>query len=296
MLRSMTGYGKGEAGSGGFHYVVEIKSVNSRFLEASVKLPAPLWSKEAEARALVGKHLARGKVDLVWKEVAGEASPKALGVNKALAREYAAALRALSKHLKLKEGLKLEQVARFPGVLGPEPQADPDPEEASKRWACLQQALARALVSLNQSREREGGQLGEECRRRLERCLELCVSVEGQSAALVEAFRERIARRVAELTGKFAADDPRLLMEAALLAERADIREELVRFRIHVQEFLRLLTDEEPVGKRLDFLTQELLRETNTMGSKSADAKAAHFVVELKGEIEKIKEQVQNLE
>lgn len=298
MLRSMTGYGKGEAEAGGFHYTVELKSVNSRFLESGLKLPSSLWSREAEARALIAKAVSRGKLDVLWKEAPRPAQARALSVNKPLAADYAAALKELGKFLKLKSSLKLDQVARFPDVLQSKQEAEAADSEADveKRWACLVKALGLALDSLNASREREGGALAAEIRQRLKRGLELADSVEGHSAELIQSFRDRLARRLAELLEKFSPEDPRLLTEAAILAERADIREELVRFRIHVNEFLRLLDGAEPVGKRLDFLTQELLRETNTMGSKSADAKVAHFVVELKGEIEKIKEQVQNLE
>jgi uncharacterized protein (TIGR00255 family) len=296
MLRSMTGYGKGEAAQGGCQFTVEVKSVNSRFLEAGVKLPQALWGHEAEARILMSQAVGRGKVDVAWKETTQGVKARTLTVNKPLAREVAAALKTLSKELKLKEKLRLDQVARYPDVLQTAQESAADGVDPESRWACLRQALVDSLESLNVSREREGKALGEECRARLARCLELADSVEGHSSELIKAYRDKLARRLSELLEKFSSDDPRVLTEAAILAERADIREELVRFRIHVNEFTRLLGERGPVGKRLDFLTQELLRETNTMGSKSADAKVAHFVVELKGEIEKIKEQVQNLE
>ncbi len=296
MIKSMTGYGRGEARLKESLTVVELKTVNNRGLECSFKLPTALWSREAEARALVGGVLARGKVDLIWREESPR-QRQALSVDLELARSYARAAAEVARALGRRDKPGLEAVLRFPGVLqeGQAP-AKEDPKALERRWQQWKKALQQALRSLDESRRREGLALQKELEKRLESSLQLTAAIEEASLGLIRGARERLAARVAELLEKIPADDPRLMMEAAVLAERSDIREELVRFRTHVGEFGRLLKAAEPAGKRMDFLCQELLREANTMGSKSPDAAVAHRVVELKAEIEKIREQVQNVE
>lgn len=297
MIMSMTGYGRGDARSGGWHFQVELKTVNNRYLEAFLKLPSGLWDKEAEARALVTGALSRGKVEMTWRELADKGAKEAqVFVDESLAKSYAKAFQALAKSLGLKEKPRLEWVARQNGVLKEADSSTEDPKRTYARWQCFKKALTQAVASLKASRVREGKTLEKELEKWLDSSLQLVSSIETASKEMVRQFKDRLTARLAELLESMPPDDPRLAMEAAMLAEKTDIREELVRFRSHVGEFKRLLKLKEPSGKRLDFLCQEMLREANTMGSKTPEASVAHLVVEIKGQIEKIKEQALNVE
>ena len=300
MIRSMTGYGRGEAALGARRFVVELKSVNSRFLEPGFKLPQGLWAREAEARQSIAKRVSRGKLDVFIRDLSESQQQEArVGVDASLAKAYLAALKQLKKALKSRESIRLDQVARYPGVIHQEDQAGglaEAPADDAEAWACLSKALDAALDSHDASRQREGQALADELQERLAESLRLLAAIEARNREMVPAQRERQHQRLSEALDRLSPDDPRLAMEAALLADKADIREELVRFRAHVAEFRRLLAEGGAVGKRLDFLCQELQREANTAGSKNPDAALAHLVVELKGQVEKVKEQVQNLE
>jgi uncharacterized protein (TIGR00255 family) len=280
--------------------VVELKSVNSRFLEPSFKLPQGLWAREAEARAMLTKRVSRGKLDVFIRDLSeGAGQEPRVMMDAALAKAAWGALKDLKKLLKSKESIRLDQVARYPGVIRQEDQASEaaaTPADDTEAWACLSQALAAALDSHDASRAREGAALARELEERLAESLRLLKAIESRNGELVPDQRERQRQRLSEVLDRLSPDDPRLVMEAALLADKTDIREELVRFRAHVAEFRRLLAEGGTVGKRMDFLCQELQREANTSGSKNPDAALAHLVVELKGQVEKIKEQVQNLE
>jgi uncharacterized protein (TIGR00255 family) len=295
MLKSMTGYGKGEAESGGWSYSIQIKSVNNRFLEAPLKLPAALWSREAEARAMVQKALSRGKLDLNYRETAPARQAGGLRLNMELANAYLASLERLAGGLGLKSEIRLEQIARFPEVISASSEAE-EGGDSEARWEAFKSALALALEDMQQSRQREGEALGRELGAILARAKGLMSQIEAKSAELVPLFHDKLKKRIASIVEGLPKDDPRLVTEAAMLADKADVREETVRFATHVAEFERLMQEGGAVGKRLDFLSQELLREANTMGSKSPDAGLTQKVVSLKAEVEKIKEQIQNLE
>ncbi len=292
----MTGYGKGEAQAPGLGYTVQIKSVNNRFLELGFKLPASLWAFDADARALLQSRLSRGKVELHWRETP---QPDVVAADPTLdlarAKVWANALGQLATATGSAPPKDADAYLRLPGVLAGEADASED-EDGVARWACLRQALTLALDDLQASREREGKALGAELRGLLARATELAAGIESQSDTLKEQFAERVKKRMTAVLDKFPVDEARVVQEAALLVDKADIREEVVRFRAHVIEVLRLLDEGGAAGKRLDFLCQELLREANTMGSKSPDAALTQSVVALKSEIEKMKEQVQNLE
>lgn len=295
-LRSMTGYGKGEASAPGLGYSVQVKSVNNRFLELGLKLPSSLWAFEADARALLQAGVSRGKVELHWRETPqAEAALSAPVLDLERAKAWRAALEGLATATQSSLSKDADAYLRLPGVLGGEEVAAED-DNGAARWACLREAMAAALKDLQASREREGKALETELRSLLKRAAELAQSIETQSDGLKAQFAEKVAKRMAQILEKTQVDEARVAQEAALLVDKADIREEVVRFGAHVAEALRLLNEGGAVGKRLDFLCQELLREANTMGSKSPDATLTQAVVSLKSEIEKMKEQVQNLE
>jgi uncharacterized protein (TIGR00255 family) len=294
----MTGFGKGEAQDERRAYVVQLKSVNNRFLELGLKLPADLWAWEAEARALLQGSLERGKVDFHWKETPQPGQVSAPRVDAARAAAWLTALRALGGNVGLAGELPMEALLRLPGVIAAGEGEDSGGTEgdAEARWKGMRAALGRALESLNASREREGAALAEELARLLKDAEAAVDGIEKLSFDLQQSFAERLRKRLAAVLETVRPDDPRIVLEAALAADKADIREEVVRFRAHTAEFRRLLQAPGSTGKRMDFLCQELLREANTMGSKSPEAGLTQAVVGLKSVVERLKEQVQNVE
>lgn len=294
----MTGFGKGEAADARAVTVVQLKSVNNRFLELGLKLPPELWAHEAEAKALIQAAISRGKVDVHVRESPWPgAVPAGPALDVERARAWQEAVRSAARGLGLPEALGLQDLLRLPGVLGGEAAAPrDDTAEIRRRWQALRAALEQACAGLKASREREGAALAAEMQSLLAQALEQVEGIEASSARLQSGLGERIRARMAQVLEGVAVDEARVVQEAALLADKADIREELVRFREHVAEFRRLLAEDGPVGKKLDFLCQELLREANTMGSKSPEAGLTQAVVGLKSLVERLKEQVQNVE
>lgn len=295
----MTGFGKGEVTDEKAVTVVQLKSVNNRFLELALKLPSELWAHEAEAKALIQAALTRGKVDIHWKESSlPGAAPVAAALDSAKAKAWLDASQKTARELGLPETLSLESLLRLPGVLGGEGgEAKRDDEaESARRWKAFRTALSAACEQMKSSREREGAALAAEMEGILADSLVRVEGIEAGSLQLQAGFADRMRKRISQILETVGPDDPRVVLEAGLLADKADIREELVRFREHVAEFRRLLAGTEPAGKKLDFLCQELLREANTMGSKSPEAGLTQAVVGLKAQVERLKEQVQNVE
>jgi uncharacterized protein (TIGR00255 family) len=291
----MTGFGKGESQDSRRSYTVQLKSVNNRFLELGLKLPTEFWSHEAEARTLLQASLNRGKVDIHWNESSSAGTSAEPRVNTARAVAWRDSMAGLARTMGLPE-LGLEALIRLPGVLVQGEEVAEEDGGDETRWAGLRKALEGALAALNASRGREGEALAEELRSLLKNAEDGVDGIEKRSIELQQGFAERLRRRIAQVLETLGPDDPRIAMEAALAVDRADIREEVVRFRAHTAEFRRLLSAAEPSGKRLDFLCQELLREANTMGSKSPEAGLTQAVVGLKSVVERLKEQVQNVE
>ncbi|MGH7442655.1 MAG: YicC/YloC family endoribonuclease [bacterium] len=298
MIRSMTGFGKGEVLQGRRSATAQLRSVNSRFLELGLKLPGGLWEFEAEARTLLQASLNRGKVDLVLNEDAGKGADVGPTLDPVRARAWRDALRALSMDWGRSEEPGLDTLLRLPGVLSQGSAAGAEGEEdPAVRWACLKPALEQALVALVESRGREGAAVKRELEGLLRQAEAQVEHIEKLSVALQESFAVRLRKRLGQVLESLPPDDPRLVLEAALAADKADIREETVRFRAHAAEFRRLLdVPEGAVGKRLDFLCQELLREANTMGSKSPASDLTQAVVGLKSMVERLKEQALNVE
>lgn len=289
----MTGFGAGEAERGGWHYSVQLKSVNNRFLELNLKMPPSFWAQESELRGRLQKALSRGKVDLFWKERAPERAGTAVQLNAELAKAYQSAFTKLGEELQLSGDLRLEHFIRLPEML----QLGGEAEGAeAERWEAFQAALELAIQALLESRRREGRALEVELRGLIQTARGFGESIASRSHAMLPQIQERLKARLKELLQGAIVDEGRFLNEVALMSERSDIREETVRFGTHLAEFERLLGQSGALGKQLDFLSQELLRETNTMGSKSPDAELTQQVVSLKAEIEKIKEQIQNVE
>lgn len=296
MIRSMTGFGRADFSVGELAFEVEIRAVNHRYLDVRAKLPRVLSRCESRAVAAVQAHLQRGKVDLGIAHAAASALPAALEIDRAAAAQYVEAARELSARFHLGGALDVATLLSLPGVtrLADRELSDELIERA------VDEGVARALAALDAMREREGAALAKELESRLDRILALAQQLEGRSEVVRDAVREKLRRRAKQLeqdTGLL--DEARLHQEVVIAADRLDITEEVVRLRSHVAQFRAIVAEAgraSPVGRRLDFLLQELGREANTAGSKANDAELAHVVVELKTELERVREQVQNVE
>lgn len=293
MIKSMTGYGKAVVETQQGRTTVEIRSVNHRYGEISVKVPRTLLAFENEVRRAVGDRLKRGKIDVfVQREeaAAGESIPR---VNVPLAKAYRDAFEQMREEL----GLFSEQVT-LSLLLAQRDVLAAREEEGSEEVLRdeLIKAVRGAVDAMEQMRKREGETLLADLQSRRQNLSALIERVAARSPAVVAEYAGRLRERLSQLLAGTTLDEVRFAQEVALMADRGDITEELVRFRSHLEQFDETLKLAEPVGRKLDFLMQELNREVNTIGSKANDAEIAAFVVELKAELEKIREQVQNIE
>jgi len=292
-MKSMTGFGRGEARRDGVSWSVECASVNRKQLEAAVSLPRELSELEAQVRNLVAASVSRGRVNVtVRSESASEGSANAVNVDHALAQQYYHALHALALKLEIPAEVSLHDLMRLPGVVGLQ-QAETSAEQA---WPLIDEAVSAALKQMNAMRETEGAHLREEMESRLSRIEGLLASIREKAVTVPETQRKLLRQRLEDAGLPLPLDDERLVKEIALFADRTDISEELSRAASHVKQFRTYLASSEPVGRSLDFLLQEFFREFNTMGSKCNQAEIAHHVVTAKTELEKIREQVQNVE
>jgi len=291
VLRSMTGYGCSEVTESGRRIRVEMRSVNQRFLDVQIKAPRTMLQVEDRIRKLIESVLARGRVTVYieWKSDA-ESSPT---VNLQAARELLRQLRLLGEELSISGEVDLSVVTRFPQIF----EQSSDVAGADDVWSLLEPALGEAMGGLVAMREAEGAELRDELDGRLATIEGLVSTLDGYSADAAAAAKERLTTRIAALMdGSVPVDETRLAQEVAVAAERADYTEEIVRLRAHVSQSRECLSSDEPVGKRLNFLVQEMLREANTTGSKGGDIGVTGPVLSLKEEIEKLREQVQNVE
>jgi uncharacterized protein (TIGR00255 family) len=294
MVRSLTGFGRGEASGESIAVTVEVRSVNHRHLDVAVRLPRSLAALELDVRRLVQGRLERGRVDIAVQltPLAGTATQR-VQVDAALAREYVARARALAMELGLDGAPNLAWLLEQPGVVRLE---EPEPVEPAAPWPLLAEALGRALDELVARRTAEGDRLAEALRT-LHAELTTNVGLIAVRAPTTTARREeRLRDRLRALLAETAIDQSRIVTEAAVWADKSDVTEELARLRAHLAEFTLLLDKDGPVGRPLDFLIQELNREINTVASKADDLELSQATLAAKGVLEKIREQVQNLE
>ncbi len=292
MIRSMTGFGRGEATfSEGGGVVAELRAVNSRHLEVRMRLPRELATLETELRTLVGGFFARGQLDLLVRLTGEAASGPEIQIDLELARRYARAARELAEP-GAGHALSPVELLGLPGVAqAREPSLVPE-----RMLPVLREAIERACQAAAAMRAREGEALGSEIEARLERALEALEAIAARAEPASRGLRERLERRLEKLAPELELDPGRLEQEVALYADRMDVTEEIVRFRSHVGQLRETLHAPGSVGRKLEFLLQECVREANTIGSKAQDAPIAHRVVDLKTELEKLREQVQNVE
>ena len=292
MIKSMTGYGKGEAANATGRFTVEVRCVNHRYGEITVKLPRSLMQFENDIKKRVGELLNRGKID-VFIQVEGAMSLGVPTANLPLARGYLRAFNSVREALGLAGEVDLALVASQRDVITVAAEAEATLEEIPQE---LLAALADALDRVEAMRLFEGESLLADFKKRRELLGGVIAQVAERSPFVVSEYAARLKERIAQLCSESGLPDERLAVEVALLADKCDITEELVRLESHLRQFDETLGRTEPVGRKLDFLLQEINREVNTIGSKANDGKIASLVVELKGELEKIREQVQNIE
>jgi uncharacterized protein (TIGR00255 family) len=293
-MKSMTGYGRGDCSQDGFKITVELSSVNRKQSEISVNLPREIELLEAQIRDLINRHIARGRLTVRVGIHAGASKLSArMHLNVPLAKAYARELNRLSKQLKLPGPVTLEHLARAPGVF----QTDEQIAEEEDFWPSVQKALSKALADLVRMREREGAHLAEDLSRRIAIMRKAVAQVQKHAPGVAERYRQQLLERI-KSAGLEApgGDDDRLLKEVVYFADRSDISEELTRLQSHFQQFDDCRKSKEPVGRMLDFLAQEMNREINTIGSKANDSLISREVVTLKAELEKFREQAQNVE
>jgi len=293
-MKSMTGYGRGECARNGFKVTVELSSVNRKQAEISVTLPRELEVLEAQVRDAINQAVSRGRVTtrISLHSAEGKASSR-LRLNSVLARAYVRELNRLAKDLKLAGPVTLDMLARAPGVF----ETDEDFADAEDFWPAVEQAMRHALATLLKMREREGAHLAMDLKNRVAQMQKSAAKIEKHAPRVQERYRAQLLERIRKAGLPIPVeDDERLLKEVVYFADRSDISEELSRLQSHFKQFDDCLGSREPVGRTLDFLAQEMNREINTIGSKANDSLIAHAVVALKAELEKFREQAQNIE
>ena len=291
-LLSMTGYGSAKGSVEGQKITVELKSVNNRYLDCSVRLPRNFLFAEDTVKQAVSAGVSRGKVDVFVSAQASQDSGTVVSVNEELARGYRDAVARIAETLGLESGLNAFSLARFPDVLTVE-RRELDKDKVA---AALSEITAKAVEEFNAMREREGERLRRDMLGKLETIEGLVSVVEERSPQTVKEYRERLEARLRDILADRSLDEQRVITEAAIFADRTAVDEETVRLRSHFDQLDRMLTGGGAIGRKLDFLLQEMNRETNTIGSKGSDLQQARTVVEIKAELEKIREQVQNIE
>lgn len=292
MVRSMTGYGRAKQERNGRSITVEVRSVNNRYLDCTVKMPRAYIFAEDAMKTLVQKSISRGKVDVFVTMDAVEADQTVVQVNEPLARSYYEALTRLQKMFVLSNDLSPVALAKFPDVLTVT-KAEEDLEMIS---ADICTVLEEALAAHRQMRSVEGEKLYQDIAGRADTIETVVGKVEERSPQTVAEYRDRLETKMREVLQSTTIDESRILTEAAIFADKIAVDEETVRLRSHLAQLRTMLSGDEPVGRKLDFLIQEVNRECNTIGSKCNDLTIARDVVNMKAEVEKIREQVQNIE
>lgn len=293
MIISMTGFGRGEAADNGLNATVEIKSLNSRYLDITTRLPQRLQNKELVIKELVQKSVSRGKLNIsvyISEQDSGEPSIK---IDEKKAKAYAKLLNELREAAGIEVPLNIKNITSFSDVfITPEE----DEESLNRKWELVEEAIENALSNLMEMRSQEGNQLKKDLTDRIQAIDstldEVLVITDGRSAEV----RKKLHERIKQLIDDEAIDEERLEMEVVIMADKMDITEETVRLRAHLKFFIEAIEQPEPAGRRLNFLTQEINRELNTIGSKANDSGIAHLVVKAKEMLEQIREQVQNVE
>jgi uncharacterized protein (TIGR00255 family) len=292
-MKSMTGYGRGDCSQDGFKITVELSSVNRKQSEIFINLPREMEMLEAQMRDVINRHIARGRLTARVTLHSGGNSAARMHLNVPLAKAYTRELNKLARQLKLSGSVTLDHLVRAPGVF----QTDEEIAEEENFWPTVEKALNKALAALVKMRQREGAHLKQDLVERVAIMRQAATQVQMHAPKVAERYRDQLIQRIKEANLEApAADDERLLKEVVYFADRSDITEELTRLQSHFQQFDDCVKMGDPVGRTLDFLAQEMNREINTIGSKANDSLISREVVTLKAELEKFREQAQNVE
>ena len=293
MIRSMTGFGRGETAAPNGKIQIEIRTVNHRFFEVSSRLPENFSIFEDGLRNEIAKKIKRGKVNLSLSYENPRKPGPRLVINKELALKYKKLLLDLKHSLKSKDDINFSQIISFPGVIS----VEEHPKEEAKLWPYIKSSLNKAITLLLKMREGEGRRLVSDVAKRKTLISKSLSIIEKRSKLAGKEYRVHLLKKIKELSsGKINLDKGRIELEVALFAKNSDISEEITRIKAHLKSFGETLTQQDEVGRKLDFIAQELHREINTVGQKTNDYKISQLAIAVKGEIEKIREQIQNIE
>ncbi|MCK4388632.1 MAG: YicC family protein [Desulfobacterales bacterium] len=289
----MTAFGRAEKTTEGRIYTAEIRSVNSRYGDIIVRVPSQLLPIEDQIKKLVATRISRGRVEVIIKVKNGSQAVPDIHIDLPLAKAYHGALCELNETLQMEEKIGLQTLLGVRGIItATEPE-----EDLGKTWSVLSSCIREALENIDAMRISEGMAIYQDFQKRLQSVEESLSRIKAMAPSILSQYHDRLKERIITLTqGTVEIDPNRLVQEAAFLADRSDVTEEIVRAESHLKQFRSMIESEDPTGRALDFLLQELNREVNTIGSKGGDVQLSHIVVELKSELEKLREQVQNVE
>ena len=292
MVRSMTGFGRAKYSENGLNITVEFKSVNHRYFEFSSRLPKGYMFLDEKLKSFCQQSISRGKVEAAVIIEDNSENAAVVEINTAYAGAYLAAVKDMSRRYGIKNDVKMSSLVNNPELFTVKKQALPEETVT----AAVLKTAEEAMQSFISMREAEGKRLKNDVKSRTDFILEKVAFVEERSPETVKAYREKLEQKIRELIGDVQVDEQRLLTETAIFADKVAVAEETVRLKSHIKQFCSLLDSDDSIGRKLDFIVQEMNREANTIGSKAQDIEIAHTVVDIKSEIEKIREQIQNIE
>ena len=293
MAISMTGFRRGEYKDDNYQFLVECKTINHKYADINIRLPRKLSFLEDKARILVKDYIKRGRVDLYIKLDLLGSEDVNLKFDEELATQYVSILKQIKDKFDLVDDISVMNIAKFPDVIKTEEKED----DEDKLWSMLKVALENALLKLKEMRSEEGKKLAEDIQNRCDLLKNYIEDIEKYSYNVVIDYKEKLKNRISDmLEDPSIIDESRLAQEVAIYADKSSITEEIVRFKSHIEQLKNTVVKNESIGRKIDFLIQEMNRETNTIGSKSSDLNITNLVVEVKSELEKIREQIQNIE
>ena len=291
-MKSMTGYGRAKLQKESREYIVEIKSVNHKYLDMNIKLPRNLFCMEDRVRKSISNKISRGKIDVFITYIDNGIEGKNILINKDIARLYIKELEELANENNIASGLRATEISKLPEVLN----IVIDEDDEDKIWSDLNECLEEALSNFVNMRETEGERIKLDLEERLNEINENVAKIIQNSTGLIEEYVVKLRNRIKEMLDTDIVDETRLAQEIVIYSDKISIEEEITRIKSHIEQFRTLLDEKDPIGKKADFIIQEMNRETNTMGSKSGSIDIINLVIKIKTQIEDIREQIQNIE
>lgn len=292
MIRSMTGFGRSKYECNSREYIVEIKSVNNRYSDISIKMPRSISCLEEKVKKEISNNISRGKVDVFITFNNYSEKGKTIKINSELAKQYIKELQTLAEETNIVNNINIIDISRYPEVLN----LKLEDEDTDEIWQELQIALNEAIINFVRMRETEGLKIKEDLEKRIKTIEGKIEKVSLSSKNLVNEYIDKLEKRISEILKNTVVDEARLAQEVVIYSDKCSVEEEITRLKSHLEQFLSLLNEQGAIGKKLDFIIQEMNRETNTIGSKANCLEITNYVVDMKTEIENIREQIQNIE